>query len=340
MLPTSTSCTSLSVSGTRGKKRILEEYVSKFGSSYQDSIITKKKGNPDINKALHFSTSSWKGMKPSSHKYYRVKELTIYNVIAIVIQEYTAFSKNELSSLRLTNKDFSKMIPKLKRWLKIDFSRLCKLQLNYENQIQVNPHQVCMANAAMAHFGLDPGRFVRWMGGEYTGQLQDAHSTLAAVKGHISVDDYEQMKRILLNGCPAQFNFEDPLSNKIEMIDQGNSKSFNANTTLVLKTMNKEDRYSHLIPLDKIMCCFSPYCCHTTQTMVTEAGKNDRLCWDGSTTIKPTNMVMNQITPIIHEAPITFGHVKMQLYNDIYNARVSYPTFTILLAMADEKNCF
>ncbi len=86
------------------------------------------------------------------------------------------------------------------------------------------------------------------------------------------------MKRIILNGCPAQFNFEEPLSNKIEMIDQGNSKSFNTNTALVLKTMNKEDRYSHLIPFDKIMCRFSLYCCHTTQTMVIKPGKNDRLC--------------------------------------------------------------
>jgi hypothetical protein len=104
--------------------------------------------------------------------------------------------------------------------------------------------------------------------------------------------------------------------------------------------MNKEDQYSHLIPLDEIMCHFSPYCRHTTQTMVIKAGKNDHLCWDGSTTIKPTDMVMNQVTPMIHEAPITFGHVKMQLYTDKYNTRVSYPTLTILLAMADLKTCF
>jgi hypothetical protein len=148
------------------------------------------------------------------------------------------------------------------------------------------------------------------------------------------------MKWILLDGCPAQLDFEEPLSNKIEMIDRGNLKSFNANTALVLKTMNKEDRYSHLIPLDEIMCRFSSYCCHTTQTMVIKAGKNDRLCWDGSTTINPTNIVMNQVTPVIHEAPITFGHVKMQLYTDIYNTGVSYPTLTILLAMADVKACF
>jgi hypothetical protein len=148
------------------------------------------------------------------------------------------------------------------------------------------------------------------------------------------------MKRILLDGCPSQLNFKEPLSNKIEMIKHGNSKSFNDNTTLVLKTMNKEDRYSHLIPLDEIMCCFSPYCRHTTQTMVIKVGKNDRLCWDGLTTIKPTDKVMNQVTPITREAPITFGHVKIQLYIDIYNTRVSYQKIIILLAMADVKACF
>jgi hypothetical protein len=198
-----------------------------------------------------------------------------------------------------------------------------------------------MANAAIAHFGLDPGRFVQWMGGEYTGQHQDAHSTLAAVQGHVLANDYAHMKRILLDSCPAQLKFEEPLSNKIEMIECGNSKSFNDNTNLVLKTMNKEDRYSHLIPLDEIMCRFlSSYCRHTTQTMVIKAGKSDRLCWDGSTTIKSTDIIMNQVTLITREAPITFGHVKMQMYIDIYNTRITYPTFIILLAMADVKACF
>jgi hypothetical protein len=196
-----------------------------------------------------------------------------------------------------------------------------------------------MANAAMANFGLDPGRFVRWMAGKYTGQHRDAHSTLAAVRGHVLADDYAHMKRILLDCCPAQLNFEEPLSNKIKMIECRNSKSFNDNTNLVLKTMNKEDRYSHLILHDEIMCRFSPYCHHTTQNMVIKAGQSDCLCWDGSTTIKPTDIVMNQVTPITCEAPTTFGHVKMQLYIDIYNERITYPTFIILLAMADVKAC-
>ncbi len=66
-------------------------------------------------------------MKPSTGKYYQVKELTIYNVITKVVRECAAFSKNELLNIRLLNTDFAKMIPKLQQWLQIDFSSLRKL---------------------------------------------------------------------------------------------------------------------------------------------------------------------------------------------------------------------
>jgi hypothetical protein len=262
-LPTPNSGPSTVVSGSKEKKHILDEYVSKFGSGYQESIITKKKGKHNQKELFPSSPSSWQCMKPSTNKYYQVKELTIYNIITIVIKEYVAFSKSELSSIHLLNTNLVEMIPKLQQWLQIDFSLLWEPRLNYKSQTKIDPHWVSMANAAMAHFGLDPGRFIWWMGGEYTGQYQDAYSTLAAVWGHVLANDYAHMKWILLDSCPAPLNFEEPLSNKIKMIKRGKSKSY---TNLVLKTMNKEDGYSHLIPLDEIMCRFSPYCRHTTQT--------------------------------------------------------------------------
>ncbi len=49
---------------------------------------------------------------------------------------------------------------------------------------------------------------------------------------------------------------------------------------------------------------------------------------------------MNQVTPVSREAPITFGHVEIQLYIDIYNTQISHPTATILLGMANIKACF
>jgi hypothetical protein len=57
-LPTPISGVSSSVSGPKEKNRILEEYVSKFGSGHQESIITKKKGKLDLNEPLHFVMSS------------------------------------------------------------------------------------------------------------------------------------------------------------------------------------------------------------------------------------------------------------------------------------------
>jgi hypothetical protein len=114
-LPTPISGVSSSVSGPKEKKCILKEYVSKLSSGHQELIITKKKGKLDLNKPLHFVTSSWKGTKPSTNKYYWVKDLMIYNVITLVIQEYMGFSKNELLSIHPINTDFAKMIPKLKQ---------------------------------------------------------------------------------------------------------------------------------------------------------------------------------------------------------------------------------
>jgi hypothetical protein len=66
------------------------------------------------------------------------------------------------------------------------------------------------------------------------------------------------MKRILLDGCPAELTFNEPLSNKMEMISSGNSKSFNKNPAIIKKKMNKDDRYSHVIPLDILICLLSP----------------------------------------------------------------------------------
>jgi hypothetical protein len=46
-----------------------------------------------------------------------------------------------------------------------------------------------MASVAMIHFGLDPGKFVCFLGGEYTGYTCDLRRTLSAVKDYMSPED-------------------------------------------------------------------------------------------------------------------------------------------------------
>jgi hypothetical protein len=74
--------------------------------------------------------------------------------------------------------------------------------------------------------------------------------------------------------------------------------------------------------------------------VVIKLGKNDCLVWDGTTIFLPLDIVMNQVTPVTREAFVTFGHVKIQSYIDIYNMRISHPNDVILLGMADIKACF
>ena len=105
-----------------------------------------------------------------------------------------------------------------------------------------------MASAAMVHFGMDPGKLVGWLGGEYIGDRRDVACILATIHGHISKDDYSHMKRIIIDGCPVELKFDKPLLNKLTMIKQGNLKSFNDNPEILLKTINKEGAtatYSH-----------------------------------------------------------------------------------------------
>jgi hypothetical protein len=51
--------------------------------------------------------------------------------------------------------------------------------------------------AAMIHFGLDPGQFVHFLSGKYTGQYWDVCHTLDAVQDRVTLDDYNHIKRTL-----------------------------------------------------------------------------------------------------------------------------------------------
>ncbi len=225
---------SIIVKGTREKKRILMAYQEKIGSEYPELIVTRKKGKISDKTSLHCAR-----MRPSLNKWYQVGDLHLYNGITTIIKECrVSFPKEGISNFCLVKKDFANIAPKVPRWLQVDFTPLRDPHLGYEEQVHINPYCMEMACTAMIHFGLDPGKFIRFLLSEYTGQYRDVRRTLDVIRDHIT---YGHIKRILLDGCPAQLTFEEPSSNKLEFISHGNSKSFVENPQLVQKTMNKED---------------------------------------------------------------------------------------------------
>jgi hypothetical protein len=137
-------------------------------------------------------------------------------MIVRVIKEYKVFAKQGLSNIPQVNTHFAIMIPKVIHWLHVDFSPLHKPRYDYKKQARMDTHQVNMANATMVHFGLDPGKFVRWLRGKYTGQHCDIQALLHAVQNRISPNDYNHMKQILLDGSPSQLKFDGLLMNKLK----------------------------------------------------------------------------------------------------------------------------
>jgi hypothetical protein len=145
-------CHDVIVAGTAHKNAILDAYEAKYKSG-TDHVVTRIKGKRVLDAVLN----PCKRMRPSSDKYYRVKELTFYNVMTTVLKEYySSFSQRYLLNVAAINKDFSVMIPNVARWLKIDFTFLCEPRFDYKNQLEVSHYRVEMASAAMVHFGMDP----------------------------------------------------------------------------------------------------------------------------------------------------------------------------------------
>jgi hypothetical protein len=132
-------------------------------------------------------------MKPAIDKLYHVSELSILNVIRAVAKDHHLVP-HDLKKLHLLDNNFSTMIPKVLKWFCNDFHPLQEPSCNYKQQAHIDTSLVKMASTAMIHFGLDPGKCIRFLGGEYTGYSCNIQKTSLAVKDHISHEDIVRMK--------------------------------------------------------------------------------------------------------------------------------------------------
>lgn len=104
---------------------------------------------------------------------------------------------------------------------------------------------------------------VRYCGGEFTAAHRDVEQILNDVREYIPTRDLNDMERILREGCPFSIDKRFSKSNKMKLLKQGNQKSVEENKKAVIKTMNKEDRNSHLISVSSIFLqiqCLLPPC--------------------------------------------------------------------------------
>ena len=75
--------------------------------------------------------------------------------------------------------------------------------LGYENQLVVDMNRVDMVTSLALRSGLDPGRVVRTLGGEYTGASREVATILHEIELVVNLEDYQHVKRILTKGYPS-----------------------------------------------------------------------------------------------------------------------------------------
>ena len=74
--------------------------------------------------------------------------------------------------------------------------------------------------------GLDPGRIVRTLEGEYTGAWRNVEEMLGEEESVVTPQDYNHINRILTQGCPSVLNFEEDSGSKLSTMERGNQKHF------------------------------------------------------------------------------------------------------------------
>ena len=270
------------ISNGINKNQILDEYArschEKEGTSYQ--VTSSSKGEP-TNKPINYPTIAQLvrncKMKPSLDHQYRVEGLILQNIIVILLRESEGFlSPDDIKSLSAVNHLFNEVTHDIQTLRNLDFSPLLQPCIDYANQQAIQQHRVDMATAAMIHYGLHPGMLIRYLKGEYVGEARDVTAILTQVSPHITKDDSNHIRRILTQGCPSKLILSEPNKMKMSIITKGNQQMFKMFPEQVTKTMNKEERNSHLIPVKLWVLLCSPYARSTSQGMQIKPNKNPR----------------------------------------------------------------
>ncbi len=170
--------------------------------------------------------------------------------MVILLQNFKAyFSKEDVIILAKLNSFYQELVPNVIRLRSLDFGELCEPRIGYTNQEAIQTSRVNMATAAMINYSLHPGKTISFIKGEYVGENRSVTQILEVLLPYVDVVDANHARQILTQGCPLQIDFVETSEMKVVIIKKANQATFKMYPKIATKTMNKEDRHSHLLPV-------------------------------------------------------------------------------------------
>jgi hypothetical protein len=164
--------------------------------------------------------------------------------------------------------------------------------------------------AMLFHYDMDLAAVHRRIGGNHVGAHRNPDLILRQVQGLVHRKTFEELRRILCDGCPGLFNEEATYEQYQEMHEYGNHKSVEMNLDKVMLAMNKEDRKDHVLTFPAWLAQFIPGLMNTPQGFVMIPGKNDRLVFDASCILSLVTRPYNDLINMDDEPEIVFGSIQ------------------------------
>jgi hypothetical protein len=247
------------------KNSILAEYQDfchAKGITDQVSTVVRGKTLPPTLYPSHHCLIADCKMKPSARLYYRAKDLNFDNVVIFLArwQGRLYLMDDDLTRLKGVSKIYKEMIDNVQRLKFVDFTPLKLPRLNYAEQMKISNERVDQATACAIHYGLNPGMVIHFLKGEYVGETRNVATILAEVSPFLNKKDCNHIKQIIKQGCPSHLDFEEEYDNKHMILQKGNQHTFRMHPEATVKTMNKEEKNSHVLPFKPWMVHFSPWC--------------------------------------------------------------------------------
>jgi hypothetical protein len=255
-------------------------------------------------------------------------------------QSFGFLDDNDMDNLFRASPSIGHLWSEYERVKDIDWSPLQEPNPNWQTQERIDQHRVDMRLACLFHYDMDLAAVHRCLGGNHVGAHRNVKKILARVKRLLPPKLYRDLRRVLVDGCPAIFNTEGTAKEFQEMYAYGNHPTVTGNLAKVMKTMNKEDRKDHVLTFPAWVAPFIPHLMITPNGFVVKPGKNDRLVFDASFMLHLLSRPFNQFIDLADEPDIVFGEAWIQFLVSIYNLRITFPDLEIYLMDDDVASAF
>ena len=232
---------------------------------------------------VHKNTSIYRQGKkyPHPHELYKLfpqskrirwgVEASFHTSAFFLVRE--GFLDDEASKvLRALDTKFRRMVDEVPRQEHVDFTGLSLPHLGWESQDDFDDERRRKATACAAYYGNEMGLLGRYIAHEYTGKWRNEEEIKQILAPFLLPEDIEQVQRTLRDGCPADFDWEEPHENKMLFLERGNNTSLDRHPQIVHKTLVDELNNHHLLMVDEWVVYFSASAHHVPQSIIVRKG--------------------------------------------------------------------